>query len=72
MLGIVIHYVRHCHAMLERGVCELVHSFSPFSSFREMEALVISLVLIDMMKNNKVVKYNLIEINVLVITLQSL
>ena len=27
MLGIVIHCIQHSQAMLERGVCELAHSF---------------------------------------------
>ena len=27
MLGIAIHYIQHSQAMLERGVCELAHSF---------------------------------------------
>ena len=26
-LGIAIHYIQHSQAMLERGVCELAHSF---------------------------------------------
>ena len=31
MLGIAIHYIQHSQAMLERGVCELAHSFFHFS-----------------------------------------
>ena len=27
MLGIAFHSIQHSHAMLERGVCELAHSF---------------------------------------------
>ena len=27
MLGIAIHCIQHSQAMLERGVCELAHSF---------------------------------------------
>ena len=27
ILGIVIHCIQHSQAMLERGVCELAHSF---------------------------------------------
>ena len=30
MLGIAIHCIQHSQAMLERGVCELAHSFSHF------------------------------------------
>ena len=32
MLGIAIHCIQHSQAMLERGVCELAHSFFHFSS----------------------------------------
>ena len=31
MLGIAIHCIQHFQAMLERGVCELAHSFFHFS-----------------------------------------
>ena len=31
MLGIAIHCIQHSQAMLERGVCELAHSFFHFS-----------------------------------------
>ena len=27
MLGVAIHCIQHSQAMLERGVCELAHSF---------------------------------------------
>ena len=30
MLGIAIHCIQHSQAMLERGVCELAHSFFDF------------------------------------------
>ena len=30
MLGIAIHCIQHSQAMLERGVCELAHSFFHF------------------------------------------
>ena len=30
MLGITIHYIQHSQTMLERGVCELAHSFFHF------------------------------------------
>ena len=30
MLGIAIHCIQHSQAMLERGVCELTHSFFHF------------------------------------------
>ena len=32
-LGIAIHYIQHSQAMLERGVCELAHSFFHFVWF---------------------------------------
>ena len=32
MLGIAIHCIQHSQAMLERGVCELAHSFFHFIS----------------------------------------
>ena len=32
MLGIAIHCIQHSQAMLERGVCELAHSFFHFES----------------------------------------
>ena len=32
MLGIAIHFIQHSQAMLERGVCELAHSFFHFRS----------------------------------------
>ena len=31
MLGIAIHCIQHSQAMLERGVCELAHSFFHFT-----------------------------------------
>ena len=31
MLGIAIHCIQHSQAMLERGVCELAHSFFHFN-----------------------------------------
>ena len=33
MLGIAIHYIQHSQAMLERGVCELAHSFFHYVTF---------------------------------------
>ena len=37
ILGIVIHCIQHSQAMLERGVCELAHSFfhCPYVNDRE-------------------------------------
>ena len=34
MLGIAIHCILHSQAMLERGVCELAHSFFHFVMFQ--------------------------------------
>ena len=36
MLGIAIHCLQHSQAMLERGVCELAHSFFLFDGLRVM------------------------------------
>ena len=33
MLGIAIHCIQHSQAMLERGVCELAHSFFHYGIF---------------------------------------
>ena len=45
MLGIAIHCIQHSQAMLERGVCELAHSFFHFifSSVCQMQFLLVQL-----------------------------
>ena len=51
MLGIAIHCIQHSQATLERGVCELAHSF--FHFFQQEHI------------NDKTLKIELTEINIL-------
>ena len=45
MHGIAIRYVQHCQAMLERGVCELAHSF--FHHIKNKEVFVLEKLLVQ-------------------------
>ena len=48
MLGIAIHCIQHSQAMLERGVCELAHSFFHFCRIRRFCHFVVNLRYFDL------------------------
>ena len=48
MLGIAIRCIQHSQAMLERGVCELAHSFFHFKILSERMISLLNLLFVDM------------------------